>query len=332
MISNPYPEIEEAISQSYRNNADCNLHYENDRLGNVQIAIEKYSWFSVVNSRVHLKAQPLYLEAGRPAPTILMFFQTFGNTSMQQRQTIRIPEKHHSLNYIPEFESGIVHQPHESSQNVVIKVEPEKVRQILADDQLDWEQFPLLSNHGEAFVTLHNSQQMNPLIDIAVNQLLRCPYQGTMAAVYKDSLVRSLLVHQLMTFHQVPAPRVADQSRISRADEEVLHGVKDYLDQHFLDPLSLDTICRHFGINSFKLKYGFKKLFATSVIRYIDHCKMNYAHQMLLEADYSIGELSDELGFNHYTNFSSAFKRRYGYSPSAAKKGVGGELAEALPG
>ena len=106
--------------------------------------------------------------------------------------------------------------------------------------------------------------------------------------------------------------------KLSRKDVEILHDVKRYLEKNFLDDLSLNTIIRKFGLNAFKLKYGFKTLFNTSVMRFIDEKKMNYARQLLC-SDHDMFEVAERLGYNHYSNFSLAFKRRFGYSPTQVR-------------
>ena len=57
-------------------------------------------------------------------------------------------------------------------------------------------------------------------------------------------------------------------------------------------------------------------------MRFIDGKKMNYAKQILLAQADNTGrfDLSDLLGYNHYSNFSAAFKKHFGHSPSAYKK------------
>jgi AraC-like DNA-binding protein len=52
-------------------------------------------------------------------------------------------------------------------------------------------------------------------------------------------------------------------------DREILVAVRDYIDLNFLNPNSLESLSRQFGLNEFKLKHGFKTLFDTSPIRYL---------------------------------------------------------------
>ncbi|MCF0049032.1 AraC family transcriptional regulator [Dyadobacter chenwenxiniae] len=121
----------------------------------------------------------------------------------------------------------------------------------------------------------------------------------------------------------IPTEEITEKKpeKLSQKDVEVLQEVKEYLELNYLDDLSLNAIIKQFGLNAFKLKYGFKALFNTSVMRFVDDKKMNYAKQVLLhQCDQDVIDISDRLGYNHYSNFSLAFKRRFGYAPTQVKQ------------
>ena len=107
------------------------------------------------------------------------------------------------------------------------------------------------------------------------------------------------------------------ETRLSKADIDLLNDIKTYLDQHYLEVESMRQLIRQFCINSFKLKHGFKKLFSNSVMKYVDEHKMNYARTMLQQGGVDVADMADELGYKHYNNFSTAFKKRFGYSPAS---------------
>ena len=110
---------------------------------------------------------------------------------------------------------------------------------------------------------------------------------------------------------------VDTNTKLNKADIDLLNDIKTYLDQHYLEVGSMQQLTRKFFINSFKLKHGFKQLFSNSVMKYVDEHKMNYAHTMLQQGRVNMTDVADELGYKHYNNFSSAFKKRFGYSPIA---------------
>ncbi|MGN7719122.1 helix-turn-helix domain-containing protein [Chitinophaga sp. 22620] len=112
----------------------------------------------------------------------------------------------------------------------------------------------------------------------------------------------------------------AGVQRISLADAERLQAVKDYLRTEYLCPeLSLDLLCRRFGLNEFKLKRGFKQLFGSTVFGFVQELKMKTARQMLVEKRMNVNEVADHLGYSSPNHFSAAFKKMYGYPPAKLK-------------
>ena len=104
-----------------------------------------------------------------------------------------------------------------------------------------------------------------------------------------------------------------------RSDRDMIHAVKEYIDLNFLDPNSLESLSKRFGLNEFKLKHGFKLVFETSPIRYLQHKRLTFALSLLRDTDKSIKEISHEIGYAHAANFTAAFVRAFGVSPQEYK-------------
>jgi AraC-like DNA-binding protein len=250
----------------------------------------------------------------------MMFFQIENGSHFFQNQSVVVPESHHSLNYLPYFQTGYHAAKNSLFHSVCVKLEPSLVLNEWLDPYIDEEWYRLLQNY-EPFVTFHRSKPMNRFISESVHQLVNCPYKGRLAVDFKEALIKLLFLSQRADFRD-GTERVAciNDKKLSRRDIEALHEVRSYLEAHFLDDLSLGCIVRKFGLNMFKLKYGFKMLYNTPVMRFIDQKKMNYAKQLLLDqSEIDRFDIADRLGYNHYSNFSNAFKKHFGYSPTTFK-------------
>lgn len=117
----------------------------------------------------------------------------------------------------------------------------------------------------------------------------------------------------LLHFQVKAAPATA----VPVADAARLQAVKDYLRESFLCPeLSLDQLCRKFGLNEFKLKKGFKQLFGSTVFGYVQEMKMKTARFFLAEKQMNVNQVADYLGYSAPNHFSTAFKKMYGFTPS----------------
>ena len=169
----------------------------------------------------------------------------------------------------------------------------------------------------DPFITLHSPQVITPVIYQCIHDYLNCPYTGALGAAYRDNVILNLFIHQLAAFTDTMHKPNDAVTSLRRADIDLLNDIKTYLDQHYLEVQSMQQLTRKFFINSFKLKHGFKMLFSNSVMKYVDEHKMNYARTKLKQGQSAITDVAEELGYKHYNNFSSAFKKRFGYSPAA---------------
>lgn len=107
---------------------------------------------------------------------------------------------------------------------------------------------------------------------------------------------------------------------IPPADVQRLQQVKSFLQEQYLAPeLSLDLLCRRFGLNEFKLKRGFKQLFGYTVFGYVQEMRMKTARQILAEGRMNVNEVADHLGYSSPNHFSTAFKKMYGIPPAKLK-------------
>jgi AraC-like DNA-binding protein len=48
---------------------------------------------------------------------------------------------------------------------------------------------------------------------------------------------------------------------------------------------------------------------------------MEYAKQLLSEQSLTVSEVSERIGYKNQRHFSTAFKKKYGFSPSETSKG-----------
>tara|TARA_R110002073_G_scaffold327921_3_gene508845 strand:- start:2797 stop:3780 length:984 start_codon:yes stop_codon:yes gene_type:complete len=83
---------------------------------------------------------------------------------------------------------------------------------------------------------------------------------------------------------------------------------------------SLKDFALQIGTNEFKLKYGFKELYGTTVHRFLMQERLRKAQMMIQYSDVSLKLIAYMVGFKSMPHFSRSFKKRYGYSPSALRK------------
>jgi AraC-like DNA-binding protein len=84
--------------------------------------------------------------------------------------------------------------------------------------------------------------------------------------------------------------------------------------------LTITALALEVGVNSFKLRVGFKQLFKTTIHQYRLDLRLNLAKQLLIETDLTISEIAYKTGFDSRDGFARCFRRRLRESPREWRK------------
>jgi AraC-like DNA-binding protein len=130
----------------------------------------------------------------------------------------------------------------------------------------------------------------------------------------------AIVVSSVTTIHQniLPETRSIDQHLL---DLTLIQNVQDYILNHIEDPLpSTKELSKIFNVNEFKLKDSFRHLFNTSIYQFYTDERLKRAQLLILQTKIPLKEIAFISGYNDYTNFYKAFKKRFSYSPSELKR------------
>lgn len=94
----------------------------------------------------------------------------------------------------------------------------------------------------------------------------------------------------------------------SRKDMQALYLARDILLEN-LQPMTISEIAKEVGINEFKLKNGFKKLFQATPHQMSLANRLKTAKEYLKKTDLPIGIIANIVGFKSQQNFTAAFKK-----------------------
>lgn len=117
----------------------------------------------------------------------------------------------------------------------------------------------------------------------------------------------------------VAESRIRD-ARLGGREQARLRRVQAYLEAHAGDQLSLETIARDVGMSVSVMQRLFHAAFGTSVFDYTRGQRMERARLALIRDQVSVTEAAEIAGYAGPANFATAFKRRFGFSPSAARR------------
>ena len=93
--------------------------------------------------------------------------------------------------------------------------------------------------------------------------------------------------------------------------------ITHYIDRHLTDTLNLDIICNRFFISKSQLIRIFKKNLGITVGEYINTKRLSLAQKRISSGEAPTSVYS-KCGFNDYSTFFRAYKKKYGYGPATS--------------
>lgn len=100
----------------------------------------------------------------------------------------------------------------------------------------------------------------------------------------------------------------------------VAYNVMNYLNHHFAEDISVNSIAAALFLNRDYISHVFKDETGYSVMAYVISLRINRAKLLLAETDRSITDIATECGYTDFTYFSKQFKKHTNMSPSKFRK------------
>ena len=99
-------------------------------------------------------------------------------------------------------------------------------------------------------------------------------------------------------------------------ETHIISEIKKYLEANVTNRITIQDVCAHFGYSKTNLSVLFKSQCNTTIIKYYNRKKIEYAKKRIRENRYNITQISDMLGFDNPQYFARTFKRVTGMTPT----------------
>jgi AraC family transcriptional regulator, transcriptional activator of the genes for pyochelin and ferripyochelin receptors len=233
------------------------------------------------------------------------------------------PTSQHSFLEFNERRTHSLFQPW-SGQRRVLKIDLHLVTQ--AGSSFNAEQLELIPAELQAAIAADEDDwhqpvgSISPAIQLVLQQILNCPYSGSIQQVYLEGKALELIALQTAQWLEASPSKLAQ--RLKPSDIDRIHQARDLVTQRLDDPPSLIELARAVGLNDCTLKRGFRQVFGTTVFGYLRQQRLIKAHQLLQDTEMSVAEVTCQVGYSHAGHFAAAFKREFGVSPKAFQNSV----------
>jgi AraC family transcriptional activator of pyochelin receptor len=252
-------------------------------------------------------------------PIIAVAFYGSGNVDLK----VKYPENSKSFNYTKGLTLSFYADEKVEFEHILSKDKPLEciviataTRNLAGLPHQEGELFSELLNqlvHPKDHYVEGPSFYMTPEMQTIVRSIFDVEYQGKARMMFFRSQITVLLSHffgQLALNHS---------KRIQSKDLDQLNRVKEILSQNLDNPPSLTELSQEIGLNTTKLKRGFKEVFGVPVFKYLQNERLTTAHKLINEKQATVQEAAWQVGYDSLSSFSNAFSKKFGYRPSQIK-------------
>ncbi len=131
-----------------------------------------------------------------------------------------------------------------------------------------------------------------------------------------EALSRDTVIFGLLSLLISKAVNEGTANTLGNSAKELPLAVKEFLDSHFAEKISLDTLAREFHINKFYLTRLFKANFGQSITDYLNRQRISSAKAMLRFTNNTAESIAINCGINDAGYFTRLFKKLEGETPT----------------
>ena len=95
---------------------------------------------------------------------------------------------------------------------------------------------------------------------------------------------------------------------------------KEYIQNHFSDPLTLEEVSEMVGLSTAYFSALFKKTEGEGFAKYLINVRMEQAKLLLRESNLPVTEICRKVGYNDPKHFTHTFEKAAGVKPSTYRK------------
>ncbi|SHI14651.1 transcriptional regulator, AraC family [Sporobacter termitidis DSM 10068] len=161
--------------------------------------------------------------------------------------------------------------------------------------------FPLYHEHF-----LINTGIDTKLVDLIGQLRQSCAAPDGMAALKSKVLFMSLIEEML----------ISAKRQLHDENAELMVQAVEYIRQNYADPISVEKIAAHFGVNRRRFAYLFERHTGMSPIVYLTACRIRRSKELLRTCACPIVQVAECVGYTDSFYFSRLFKKQTGVSPT----------------
>jgi len=171
---------------------------------------------------------------------------------------------------------------------------------------------PILLNPSHVFATAD--------MLAVVNEIFNTSHEG-LVKMYRHTRMLDLLRMASEHILQSSSRKFNKPVSVRERDMEKIQEVKQYVEENLAHIHSIEDVANGVGLRVFRLKSVFRRAYGSTLFDYITEERMKKAMDLLIDPETSVRHVSAKVGYRNQANFTVAFRRHFGYPPSATRPG-----------
>jgi AraC-like DNA-binding protein len=185
--------------------------------------------------------------------------------------------------------------------------------------------FPAFNSSNVKNICMQNSSLavMNKEERIVITQITNAPNTHPwiwIAAIFSFCWTTGYTIHTIL---KKKKPRVFIPYIATTTEEKIVDEwaqIQVYISANYMNDMDMEGMEKELGIAKHKIALLIKENTTLIFKQYLNQIKVAEAKRLLLETNLPIGEIADQVGFGHLSNFNRVFKQYTGESPSDLRK------------
>ena len=225
-----------------------------------------------------------------------------------------IPKAGYTVTSYINHDSGIVNfKTGDQIQNIIINISDEVLVKHLPYDIYK----RLRENEFSMTLASRLSSRISTLAarEIFVNTATNTITNSFASELFIKARVYDIVVFDLKALAQANSNELVN---LSKEDINAINQALIILQKNYHNPPTIKEISHAICLNESKLKSGFKQLFGMTVHECSTKIRMQEAKRLISAGELNLAQIAKELGYKQQHNFTTAFKKHFGFNPSSA--------------
>lgn len=164
------------------------------------------------------------------------------------------------------------------------------------------------------------THSLSPACRATLHQLVYPPALGKIGQLFLDAKAMELMA---LVLGEIGCYKSSEKD-LFRADVDRIYEARHLLYANMGEPLTLRDLAGRVGINEFKLKKGFRRVFGTTVFGCLHAHRMEMARELLVEGRANVSEAAGHVGYTNVSHFITAYRKRFGINPGRETRSTTG--------